>query len=292
MDNQWPEELEQVGNTLCLCDKRPEDHPGGAHFGEGLCWISFPGGASFAAEIARRWKAAGPRAETKTGCGCKNDPCPGIDPRTNLHPGERELNAPGVTQEGPRGDPTQRDEGDGMKTHHLKIWPEFFEAVLDGRKTFEVRNDDRGFEVGDVLELREWSPDRRDYTGRSCAREVTYLFEFDEAVVVMAIAPLTRTDDPELDLVPVLEAIARRQLGDEATVQVHELDPLPGWEDLEGEHHPPMPVVRAEILFNGKSFGMEGPRFAAPGFVAYMAGELKEIHDAPQIIAPPAGFKA
>ena len=34
-------------------------------------------------------------------------------------------------------------------THDLKTWPEFFDAILDGRKTFEVRDTrDRDFAVG------------------------------------------------------------------------------------------------------------------------------------------------
>jgi hypothetical protein len=42
-----------------------------------------------------------------------------------------------------------------MATHELKIWPPYFEAVASGAKTFEIRKDDRGFKVGDVLVLRE-----------------------------------------------------------------------------------------------------------------------------------------
>jgi len=61
-----------------------------------------------------------------------------------------------------------------MKTHELKIWPEYFRAVADGRKTFEVRRDDRGFAVGDVLKLREWEPVGNRYTGRRVIVEVTY----------------------------------------------------------------------------------------------------------------------
>lgn len=60
------------------------------------------------------------------------------------------------------------------KQHELKTWPVYFEAVLDGSKTFELRKDDRGFLVGDSLILREWVPANGQYTGRSLTVEVTY----------------------------------------------------------------------------------------------------------------------
>lgn len=42
-----------------------------------------------------------------------------------------------------------------MQTHELKTDPQVFDDVVDGRKTFEIRKDDRGFEVGDMLVLRK-----------------------------------------------------------------------------------------------------------------------------------------
>lgn len=59
--------------------------------------------------------------------------------------------------------------------HDLKTWPQFFAAVLEGRKTFELRQDDRGFKVGDTLNLQEWDPETGAFTGRSVIRRVTYL---------------------------------------------------------------------------------------------------------------------
>lgn len=42
------------------------------------------------------------------------------------------------------------------QTHHLKTLQEYFQAVIDGRKLFEIRNNDRGFEVGDRVILEEY----------------------------------------------------------------------------------------------------------------------------------------
>ena len=42
-----------------------------------------------------------------------------------------------------------------MQTHELKTDPLVFDDVVEGRKPFEIRKDDRGFEWGDVLKLRK-----------------------------------------------------------------------------------------------------------------------------------------
>jgi len=43
-----------------------------------------------------------------------------------------------------------------MTEHSLKCAPEYFQALWDGAKTAELRRDDRGFAVGDVVVLMEW----------------------------------------------------------------------------------------------------------------------------------------
>ena len=62
------------------------------------------------------------------------------------------------------------------QTHELKSWLTFFEAVISGRKLFEVRKNDRDFREGDVLHMREYDPDT-GYTGRYVRARVTYLMK-------------------------------------------------------------------------------------------------------------------
>jgi len=63
---------------------------------------------------------------------------------------------------------------DKLRQHELKTWPEFFEPVFQGIKTFEIRKADRDFRVGDELWLREWDF-AVGYTGRECWRLVTFV---------------------------------------------------------------------------------------------------------------------
>lgn len=74
-------------------------------------------------------------------------------------------------------------------THELKIQPEYFNAVLMGTKTFEIRKNDRGYKVGDMLILKEWVLGTRTYTGKELARKVTYITDYQQkpGYVVMAI---------------------------------------------------------------------------------------------------------
>lgn len=49
----------------------------------------------------------------------------------------------------------------------LKCWPEYYERILSGIKTFEVRsNTDRKFKEGQYIVLSEFDPETGQYTGR------------------------------------------------------------------------------------------------------------------------------
>jgi hypothetical protein len=58
-----------------------------------------------------------------------------------------------------------------------KIWPEYFEKVLSGEKNFELRLADWDCKSGDVLILREWNPETKEYTGRQVEKEVGYVLK-------------------------------------------------------------------------------------------------------------------
>ncbi len=85
-----------------------------------------------------------------------------------------------------------------MKKHELKIWPEYCAAVLDGRKTFEARTNDRDFAVGDFLKLREFDPIREMYLNNELLVRVTYLMDTPRfcapGVVIMGIRLVTPDD--------------------------------------------------------------------------------------------------
>ncbi len=45
-----------------------------------------------------------------------------------------------------------------VRTHRLKCWPGPYREIVSGRKAFEIRKNDRGYVVGDLLVLEEWDP--------------------------------------------------------------------------------------------------------------------------------------
>ena len=75
--------------------------------------------------------------------------------------------------------------------HELKILPEYFNAVISGEKTFEIRKNDRPFHKGDLLALNEF--DGQYWTGNSCLVYVDYILNNPDYVkkdmVIMGIKP-------------------------------------------------------------------------------------------------------
>lgn len=61
-------------------------------------------------------------------------------------------------------------------THVLKSWPMFFNGILSGDRTSDIRyTGDRRFKVGDLMLLKEWDPINGEYTGRQQYVKITYI---------------------------------------------------------------------------------------------------------------------
>lgn len=78
------------------------------------------------------------------------------------------------------------------KIIELKIAPEYFVAQLIGVKNFEIRKNDRDYQVQDILKLREYDLDKKQYTGRSLYRKVTYITSYKQrsSYVVLGTEPI------------------------------------------------------------------------------------------------------
>ncbi len=59
-----------------------------------------------------------------------------------------------------------------------KVWPEYFQAIKDGEKNYELRLADWVCKEGDTLVLREWDFKTKQYTGRELEKEVSYVAKF------------------------------------------------------------------------------------------------------------------
>ncbi len=57
--------------------------------------------------------------------------------------------------------------------HEKKIRQKHFQAILDGTKMFEVRLADFTCSEGDILLLKEYNPETKEFTGRTIQKVVT-----------------------------------------------------------------------------------------------------------------------
>lgn len=64
-----------------------------------------------------------------------------------------------------------------MKSHIIKCWPQYFNPLETRQKTFEIRENDRDYKVGDTLVITEWDPDNQKETGRWEARTIIYMVQ-------------------------------------------------------------------------------------------------------------------
>ncbi|MBM7688432.1 RNA-binding protein [Enterococcus ureilyticus] len=64
--------------------------------------------------------------------------------------------------------------------HELKIDREYFIAVLEDLKKFEIRFNDRDFKVGDIVILKEIDKVNRKPTGRQIKTKITYITNYEQ----------------------------------------------------------------------------------------------------------------
>ena len=69
------------------------------------------------------------------------------------------------------------------KTHDLKVLTNYFEDICLRKKNFELRLNDRDFQVGDILNLNDF--DGKQLTGHSVKRTVTYILDNAEKFGLM-----------------------------------------------------------------------------------------------------------
>jgi hypothetical protein len=59
--------------------------------------------------------------------------------------------------------------------HTVKSWTFLFQPIFDGRKTHDLRKDDRTYRVGDRLLLREYDMEKGAYTRREAIAGITFI---------------------------------------------------------------------------------------------------------------------
>lgn len=94
--------------------------------------------------------------------------------------------------------------------HQVKCEHRFFEDVIRGNKLFEVRKNDRNYQVGDYLAMNELTEDKTGYTRRSALFVIDYVLRYEDMplalgydYVVLGIRPCTivHKDKPSVDVV-------------------------------------------------------------------------------------------
>ncbi len=59
--------------------------------------------------------------------------------------------------------------------HSVKIYPEYFQLLKDGIKNFEVRLNDRNYQVTQQIIFKEFDPATNSYTGNLLMREIKFV---------------------------------------------------------------------------------------------------------------------
>lgn len=97
------------------------------------------------------------------------------------------------------------------QVHELKIWPQYYAQVASGQKTFEYRENDRNFQKGDKVILKEWDPTpinpeftpQIGFTGSPHLEFVIgYVLPVEREKVIFSLLPIPKPKEPEAEAGP------------------------------------------------------------------------------------------
>ena len=87
-------------------------------------------------------------------------------------------------------------------THELKIIPQHYNDTVCKGKWFEIRKNDRNYQVGDKLILKEF--ENGEYTGRQIERWIIYIYHGNgEFGLEKGYCVLGLTDNPGDEYKPI-----------------------------------------------------------------------------------------
>lgn len=86
---------------------------------------------------------------------------------------------------------------EGKKIHDIKLAALYYDDVIRGKKTFELRKNDRKYKVGDLLCMNEYSEGKT--TGRTIQAEIIYMLEdysgLEEGYCILGTKVLNETQE-------------------------------------------------------------------------------------------------
>lgn len=88
-----------------------------------------------------------------------------------------------------------------LTIHELKVLPEYYRAIVNDIKTFEIRFNDRGYKVGDVLLLKEW--DGEAFTGNSIKRRIAYVLDDNSGYVLEGYVVMSIVKEKQRSVKPI-----------------------------------------------------------------------------------------